>query len=207
MRRVRVIKLGGSLLTLPDLKTRFEAWCAEHPHPLTLVVVGGGGLVDAVRRIHDVHSLPESFAHWCCIDLLEQTARLAHQILPQVSLLETRDELDGIFSDQEVPSPSTAGILAIVQVRLFFAREQGNMGLPESWQVSSDSIAAVLSRTYAAEELVLMKSAAPPAGSADLRALAAAGMVDEVFPTVAGAIPKVCLVDLKGYQSQDRDWL
>ena len=46
---LRVIKLGGSLLTLPDLRTRFEEWLKAQPLALNLLICGGGELVEAVR--------------------------------------------------------------------------------------------------------------------------------------------------------------
>ncbi|MCA9131267.1 MAG: hypothetical protein KDB22_29485, partial [Planctomycetales bacterium] len=81
MRRVRVVKLGGSLLTLPSLREKFLRWCYDHPHPLSLIVVGGGTVVDAVRAIDQANPIEDEFAHWLCIDLMRHTARLAHQIL------------------------------------------------------------------------------------------------------------------------------
>ena len=42
MKRVRVIKLGGSLLTMPNLKQKFQKWCRENPHPLTLIIADVG---------------------------------------------------------------------------------------------------------------------------------------------------------------------
>ncbi len=47
---LRVIKLGGSLLTLPDWHERFLHWLAKEPPATNLLVIGGGELVDCLRR-------------------------------------------------------------------------------------------------------------------------------------------------------------
>jgi aspartokinase-like uncharacterized kinase len=198
MKRVRVIKLGGSLLTMSNLKQKFQKWWRENPHPLTLIIVGGGPAVDAVRQVHLANPLSDEFAHWVCIDLLQHTARIAHQILGNVDLIETMDDLQQSFSDSNVNS--TTPIIAVVQVSTCFNREYPNMGLPESWDVTSDSLAAALSKMVAAEELVVMKSCDAPNDGSDLESLADLGFVDPFFPGLAEDIDQVRFVNLQKYK-------
>ena len=198
MKKVRVIKLGGSLLTMPNLKQKFQKWCRENPHPLTLIIVGGGPAVDAVRLVHQANPLSERFAHWVCIDLLRHTARIAHEILGNVDLYETKDDLQQPFSGSKVNSPTP--IIAIVQVGTCFARMYPNMGLPESWDVTSDSLAAAFSQMYAAEELVVMKSSDAPGDNLDLELLADAGFVDPYFADLAEDIDQVRFVNLRAFK-------
>ena len=198
MKRVRVIKLGGSLLTMQNLKQKFQKWCRENPHPLTLIIVGGGPVVDAVRQVHQANPLSERFAHWVCIDLLRHTARIAHEILGNVDLYETKDDLQQPFSGSKVNSPTP--IIAIVQVGTCFARMYPNMGLPESWDVTSDSLAAAFSQMYAAEELVVMKSSDAPGDNLDLELLADAGFVDPYFADLAEDIDQVRFVNLRAFK-------
>ncbi|MDA1179764.1 MAG: hypothetical protein O2931_13325, partial [Planctomycetota bacterium] len=77
----RVVKLGGSLLSDPQLPVRWDAWWRSQPRWDTLVVVGGGCWVDAVREADKLHSLGEEVSHWLAIDALRITARLAGQVL------------------------------------------------------------------------------------------------------------------------------
>ena len=53
--------------------------------------------------------------------------------------------------------------------------------LPQSWDVTSDSLAAWLARRLEARRLVLVKSVAAPA-PLTAEALAARGLVDPLFP-------------------------
>lgn len=198
MKRVRVVKLGGSLLTMPNLKQKFQKWLHENPHPLTLIIVGGGPVVDAVRQVHLANPLSEEFAHWVCMDLLQHTARIAHQVLGNVDLIETMADLQQSLSDSNVNS--TTPIIAVVQVAICFARENPNMGLPESWDVTSDSLAAAFCNMVAAEELVVMKSCDAPNDGSDLESLADFGFVDPLFAGLAEDIDQVRFVNLHKYE-------
>ena len=198
MKRVRVIKLGGSLLTMPNLKQKFQKWCRENPHPLTLIIVGGGPVVDAVREVHRANPLEEEFAHWVCIDLLQHTARIAHEILGNVDLYETMTDLQQPFSGSKVNSKNP--IIAIVQVGICFAREYPNLGLPNSWDVTSDSIAAAFCEMYAAEEFVVMKSSDALRDESDFESLADVGFVDPHFSDLAENIDQVRFVNLQTYK-------
>lgn len=192
-----MIKLGGSLLTMPNLKEKFHRWCAANPHPLTLIIVGGGEVVDAIREVHRSNSLDESFAHWLCIDLLKHTARLAHHIIGDVELYETRDDLQQPFSGSKKNSKTP--IIAIVQVGTCFARDFPHLGLPNRWDVTSDSLAAAFCQMYAADELVMMKSSNPASGVEDSLRLADTGFVDPHFEDLAEEIEKVRFVNLRTY--------
>lgn len=198
MKRVRIVKLGGSLLTMPNLKQKFQKWLHENPHPLTLIIVGGGPVVDAVRQVHLANPLSEEFAHWVCMDLLQHTARIAHQVLGNVDLIETMADLQQSLSDSNVNS--TTPIIAVVQVAICFARENPNMGLPESWDVTSDSLAAAFCNMVAAEELVVMKSCDAPNDGSDLESLADFGFVDPLFAGLAEDIDQVRFVNLHKYE-------
>ena len=166
---------------------------------MSLIIVGGGEIVDAVRGIHDVNALPEEFAHWVCIDLMAHTARLAQQILGYVDLCETNDDLQQAFTS--AANESATPITAIVQPGICFAREYSNAGLPETWDVTSDTLAAAFSRLHAAEELVVMKSVDPPGDALQLRELARLGFVDRHFPDFAAGIETVRFVNLRSESS------
>lgn len=197
MKPVRVIKLGGSLLTMPNLSAVFHRWCRANPHPLTLVIVGGGAIVDAVRQINDTNPLDEQFAHWLCMDLLQHTARLAHRILGDVEIYETAGELQQAFSAAK--TRAYPPVIAIAQVGIAFARNRPNQGLPASWEVTSDTLAAAFCERHAAAELVVMKSRDLPPGSTDFEGLARLGFVDPQFADFAENIETVRFVNLRTF--------
>ena len=68
--------------------------------------------------------------------------------------------------------------------------------LPQTWEVSSDSIAARVAEVLSAEELVLGKSTSISAES-DWQQRADEGFVDQYFPEIATRIPIVRWVNLR----------
>ena len=176
---LRIVKLGGSLLDLPGVADRLRTWLAGQPPAATLLVVGGGLLADAIRQAQRVHGLDDAAAHRLCLDVMGVTAALACELLPGATLVRRPDGIDR----------SAPGRLQIVDVREFLLA--GADPLPQSWQVTSDSIAAHLAAFLGAEELVLLKSTLPRSELAELpaspRALADQGMVDDYFPCAVQA--------------------
>ncbi len=196
---LRVIKLGGSLLTLPTLSSQFQQWCRANPHPRSLIIVGGGGLVDAVRQIDRANPLREDFAHWVCIDLMQHSARLAHEILAGVGLIETANELQRFLAERH--SPTALLNVSIVQIGLCFERCHPNMGLPESWDVTSDALAAAFAIMHGAQELVMMKSCDASGEGGQLESLVRAGVVDPHFAELAKSINHTHFVNLRALGS------
>lgn len=185
-RATRVIKLGGSLLTSPRLRERFDTWLAAQPPATNVIIVGGGALVDAIREIDRVQHFDASTAHWLAIDTMSVTARLAATLLvrPCVDRLAALDNLHLAT--------------AIFDVRPYLREEESRVTpgrLPHGWEVTSDSIAAHLALAIAASELVLLKSKLPPS-ELTLEQLAQSEYVDRFFPTVAAPLPRIRCVDL-----------
>lgn len=188
----RVLKLGGSLLTFPDLVPRLSEWLAANPHPLTLMIVGGGQVVDSIRDIDRIQSLNSTLVHWTCIDLLDVTASIAAQLFPTFQSLGTPQALERWLARSN-PVPQ----VAIVRIGSFYGPHRSDDRLPENWNTTSDSLAALLAVQVAAESLVLMKSCSAPAQFASYAALKEAGIVDEAFPALAQAIECISFVNLR----------
>jgi aspartokinase-like uncharacterized kinase len=68
----------------------------------------------------------------------------------------------------------------------------GRPDIPESWDVTSDSLAAWLAAELAADALVLVKSVAVAPGSS-VEELARRGVVDALLPRFLGARPCRCI--------------
>ncbi|HEV7223867.1 MAG TPA: hypothetical protein VGN42_14260 [Pirellulales bacterium] len=185
----RVVKLGGSLLDLPDLPSRFRCWLQRQPAAPTVLLAGGGKMVDALRDADRLHGLGETVSHWLCIRAMtihaELLSALFAEAVPCRSLAQWRS----------TPPPA----LTILDPWIFLHEEEprlAGLSLPASWQVTSDSIAARFAQAVGAGELALLKSA-PPAPGSTLAEAAAAGYVDAFLPRLAGAAPPVRCVDLR----------
>jgi aspartokinase-like uncharacterized kinase len=150
-----------------------------------LVVVGGGELVESIRRFDVAHGLCEQEAHWLAIDAMSVSARLVAALLPEAKLqlrVQPCFELD----------------LSILDVRDFMQQDASSAdALPETWAVTSDSIAARIAERIGAAELVLLKSTLPEVDkvtAATLETLAAVGYVDGFLAKCASAkIPLRCV--------------
>ncbi len=172
--RLRVIKLGGSLLDWPELPLRFRRWLAAQPAAVNVLIVGGGPLVDGLRTVDRVHRLSVEASHWLAIRAMSLTAELTAELLPEARLV---DSLDQILRTPSVP-------IQILDVEPFLRAEQGSVAaLPCGWDVTSDSISAHIARALAAHDLVLLKSTLPDVNDQGEPKLA--GYVDAYFPSAA----------------------
>ena len=183
---LRVVKLGGSLLGYDQLREQLSAWLHLQPTMTTVLIVGGGPLVDAIRRLDAVHGLGDAAAHWAAIDALGVTARVVAELFPEFALV---DELADIESRQDHTM--------IVNLSQVLKDNGAECELPWSWDVTSDSIAAWVAQATRSDELVLLKSDLLRAGH-DLEKLAAEGYVDAYFPRAASDLEcKLRLVNLR----------
>lgn len=198
---VRVIKLGGSLLELGDLRQRLYSWLEKQTPSRNLIVTGGGKTVESIRELDAIHRLPCKFTHWLCVDVMAVTAKLASEILGLDPPLANPVELNE-FLTHHFEHPT----LACIQPDAYYTpsiAQQSGCALPESWDCTSDSISAWLARSLGADELVLLKSiesaSSPACGlSPDaIRALADCNAVDPVFPNACQQVPNVRIVNLR----------
>lgn len=199
--RICVAKIGGSLLSSEQLPQRLAQWLTDETaaHGLThyVLVVGGGALVEVVRRLDAQHDLDEAAAHWICIELMDVTARLVAAMLPEVPLEDDFQSLQ-----QRCADPG-ATILRPSRFLRQLEPHQPGTRLPADWSVTSDSIAARLAIVLEAAELVLVKSSLPLAAiSSDVTQLAAAGYVDAFLPNLLPDLPSVRVAVLADPLSQ-----
>lgn len=152
-----VIKVGGSLLTLPDLATRLKHLLATIPGRFQLIA-GGGESADAVRKYDQIHQLSESAAHHLAILSLSVTTELLKQI--------TNHQYDDDVCD----------VVAFCTSPVF--------DLPHTWQVTTDSIAAKYALATKADQLILLKSI-EISEQLSWQEMANQGYVDDYFPIIA----------------------
>ncbi len=154
---LRVLKLGGSLLSQFDVISALISWLARQAPSITLVVVGGGELADAVRTLDQHRGLTSASAHWQAIGAMRVNAFVLSQLWLETEWVER-------VGDWLAGPQRTIPAVAIVDPWSFLAYEEPNLcgqRLPCGWHVTSDSIAARLAASLRADELVLLKSTLP----------------------------------------------
>ncbi|MGC3968380.1 MAG: hypothetical protein QM775_13700 [Pirellulales bacterium] len=179
----RVVKLGGSLLGEAELPLRWQQWLAAQSPAQTLVVVGGGGLADTVAELQKLHGrMTDAAAHWLCIRAMQWNAELIVGLLPEAEYVGDVAAL--------MQRPPAIGTYVVDPWAFMQTDARTSRPLPESWDVSSDAVAARLAAAIAADELVLLKSALP----AD--AVRTGDYVDRAFTKEAALLKAVRFVNL-----------
>ena len=186
----RVVKLGGSLFALDDLSSRLTHWLSGDIRQPTLLIAGGGDLVDVMRDLDDRFEFDQVELHWRCVRLLRFTFELCLELLPQASAIETNQQLS--LWRQECKADSV-GVVAIDH----FYTSQSSLGatLPTNWETTTDSIAAAFAIHTHVDELVLLKSCNIPEGIG-WKSAAEQGFVDQAFPSVARQLKSIRSVNL-----------
>jgi aspartokinase-like uncharacterized kinase len=187
----RVVKLGGSVMKL-DYASLLKQWLAREPAAETIVVIGGGDEITNVAKAQQLEEFDDAEAHWLCIEVMRQNSQSLMKRLPHARWLPCCTEL---------AAEAEAGSLWILDPWRFMLDDAKQKSpLPESWDVSSDSIAARLAETIRADELVLLKSRLPR----DVRKLGR--YVDLYFTFAARNLERVRFVNLRDPLFGDVVW-
>jgi 5-(aminomethyl)-3-furanmethanol phosphate kinase len=157
-----VVKVGGSLYDLPDLKSRLVAFLHTLSDSDCLLVPGGGAAVDVVRTLDATHALGQTASHWLALRACVLNAHF----------------LAALLGARVVAWPRAGDGLSVLDA-LAFAERDDPEAMPESWDATSDSIAARAAIVGAAE-LVLLKSVTIPEAMSWPEATSA-GYVDAVL--------------------------
>lgn len=158
-----VVKLGGSLVKNDEILNCLkiiERWTEP-----TIIVPGGGAFADTVRQSQAHWQFNDSIAHRMAILAMQQTALLLHGLSPKMPIFDSMEfqKCDALHS---IWSPRLADLDCA--------------GLPHSWDLSSDSLAAWLATRWQADRLILVKSA-PISQLTELSAMQQNGIVDAAF--------------------------
>ncbi|MDX2265850.1 MAG: hypothetical protein NW215_12890 [Hyphomicrobiales bacterium] len=161
-----VVKLGGSLWNNPNLKR----WLAAISETRGGVIVPGGGpFADAVRATQPVLGFDDAAAHRMALLAMAQYAHALSGLEERLAIAEQADDFAELWIRRRTPVWSPPVMAA--------DRED----IPQSWDMTSDSLAAWLAGALGAARVILVKSAAP-GGQATAGTLAARGVVDPLFP-------------------------
>lgn len=169
-----VVKIGGSLTRGAPPRLLLERLAGRKG---LVLVPGGGALADQVRVMQPQMGLSDGAAHRMAILAMEQMAHAFLDMAPRLRPARTSAELMSAAADgAALWLPATMALDA--------------PDIPQSWDVTSDSLAVWLAARLAADRLVLIKAPGvqvPRHGdrAADLAAWTAAGLVDAAFATMA----------------------
>ena len=72
----RVVKIGGSLFEIRELGKKLRVWLNENNSMQNIVVVGGGGLADVIRRLERTQHFDSQQSHELACRSLSLTAKL-----------------------------------------------------------------------------------------------------------------------------------
>jgi aspartokinase-like uncharacterized kinase len=167
-----VLKVGGSLFPRPNLAAELRQIIAEQSEAVMLVP-GGGELAEAIRAFDRQHHLGESASHFLALQTLSITARFLQHLLPEANL---------------VPNLETTAKLSILDCDEYF---RDDPSIPQSWGITSDSLALIVAQRSTARKLILCKSLERPANT-DWEELSNLNMIDSEFPRLYRDCPIRC---------------
>ena len=165
--RLSIVKLGGSHANGPHLKDWLAAIAAEAG--AIAIVPGGGPFADAVRTAQASMGFDDRAAHAMALMAMAQFGCALESLNPALRLTASRSAILRALKDGKVPvwSPEPMARAA---------------ALPETWDLTSDSLAAWLAGALGAGRLVLIKHGHFEGAAIDVHDLAARGVVDPLFP-------------------------
>jgi 5-(aminomethyl)-3-furanmethanol phosphate kinase len=167
-----IVKLGGSLAAAGTLPRWLDVILAQGGGR-AVIVPGGGAFADGVRAAQQRLRFSDRTAHRMALLAMQQYALLIEELAP--SLRACADE-------RQIAVALAAGSVALW---LPCQMVEADPAIAESWDVTSDSLAAWLAGHVGATRLVLVKSAPAPDTPLSPERLAALGLVDPAFPAYA----------------------
>ncbi|MFL5859841.1 MAG: hypothetical protein ACJ780_03555 [Solirubrobacteraceae bacterium] len=143
--RPLVVKIGGGLLRDEGLEGLCRA-CVEASELAVsrpvLVVPGGGPFAEAVRAVDTQTGLADGVAHALALRAMDQLGVLLGELLPRAEVVGRLIAPKGLAVLEAAPALT------------------GRADIPESWDVTSDSLAVLAAAAIGAEEAVLLKPVA-----------------------------------------------
>jgi 5-(aminomethyl)-3-furanmethanol phosphate kinase len=162
-----VFKLGGSLLDQKDWPTRLRLWLCHQRQGQYLGIVGGGYVVEAMRKLDEVHRLSQNPMHWRCVRLLDSTLEIAAELTPEINVLDSSEQLAiHLESASHRDSFQTQHNASWVRVSAFYSPRSSLERNPsdnsfwpsENWDTTTDTLAMLLAHQIKADRVVLLKS-------------------------------------------------
>jgi len=179
---VWVLKLGGSLLHAhrgASLKAARQQLfsCLRRSPARHLLVTGGGRYADAVRTEQASRGFDDAEAHLLALRAMDQTAtELGIALGDAARVIARLDQVTAVLAGGQIPIWAPAEALA------------RDPDLPQTWDLTSDSIAALAARRLNADGVCLLKSCAVTPGQS-AEELSVLGITDRVWPNMVSGLP------------------
>lgn len=183
-----VLKLGGSLLDVPDLADRLLTLVDHHQLSPAVVITGGGRLADVIRSYDRRWKLSADVCHQLAIATMGINAAAVRSLHERLV-------------DSVSPAVGCVGVPAPDELLRQLETDAGE-SLPAAWDVTSDAIAAWLCGRMQGRRLILLKSNAPSGQKGHLRLsqLQHSGHVDPWLPRVVAGVPDLLWCNLRAQQ-------
>jgi aspartokinase-like uncharacterized kinase len=169
MHGLLVLKIGGSFLETGDLGRVLEA-VLRRERPV-VVVPGGGPFADHVRAAQAAHGFSDPLAHRLALLSMHQMGHVFAAAAAELAPAETTEDFAHLIASGMTP------------VWLPEVMATGAPDIPETWDMTSDGLAAWLAVNLGGAEVCLLKTCQVPA-AATLAELAEAGIVDPEFKAI-----------------------
>jgi hypothetical protein len=141
-----IVKVGGSLGKGPGLVPLMKTLVKLGTRHDILVIPGGGLFADAIRDYDRRYGLDSRAAHWMAILAMDQFAHLISSLVPKTCLIRNLKDAQRAREKKLLP--------VLLTYDLLWEKDD----LPNSWDLTSDSIAAWVAIGAKSCRLVLLKS-------------------------------------------------
>ena len=174
-----LVKVGGSLVALPDLAERILSLLKLLNGRKLLFIIGGGAAADEIRRLDECCGLLPGRAHWDAIHAMTFNSKLLSRVLEFLPVVSNKHQAVMAWQDHSA---------IMLDSRTFLREAYGGFSrrLPESWDVTSDSIAVSVALDWPCDQVLFCKSCPPV--SLQLADVCNAGQLDAYMPKLLPAI-------------------
>jgi aspartokinase-like uncharacterized kinase len=163
-----VVKLGGSLADSEELPLWLDVIATAGAGKVVLAP-GGGPWADEVREAQNCEGFDDRVAHRKALRAMEQYGQVLAATRPGFVVASSSAEIREVLKDGQVP------------VWMPYEMVVADPSIPESWDVTSDSLAAWLADKLNCSTLLLVKSFAINEPQPDIEELVRRGWVDRCF--------------------------
>ncbi len=164
-----VVKLGGSLYNTPELKLWLQSLANSSISTPIVIVPGGGPFADQVREAQTLHHFNDAVAHHMALIAMKQFGLM-------LTALEAKCQPFNALKPEQALS-----------VWLPDHSLLSNPVLPQSWDLTSDSLALWLASKLEAEQLFLIKHV--HVSSASIQQLKTSHVIDRSFADLFANYP------------------